>query len=168
VQLKLPPLRERAGDVLRLAAHFIARFNVRLNREPPVRGLSAGAEELLVNYGWPGNVRELENAIERAMVLADGETLDERSLPEKVSARRQIDVRGALASPVPGGAVADLSLKKIFRELEERYIRLALRRTRGNRTRASELLEISHRSLLYKLKEYGIDADAEGALPEPS
>ena len=58
----------------------------------------------------------------------------------------------------------DLSLKRAMRELEERYIRAALRRTRGNRTRAAELLEISHRALLYKIKEYGIDPDAEGEL----
>ena len=67
--------------------------------------------------------------------------------------------------PLPPDAPADdLSLKRAMRALEERYIRAALRRTRGNRTRAAELLEISHRALLYKIKEYGIDPDAEGEL----
>jgi two-component system response regulator AtoC len=165
VNLRLPPLRAREGDVLRLAQHFVGRFNVRLNRQPPVRGLTPGAEDALVHYAWPGNVRELENAIERAMVLCDGELLDEASLPEKVFARRPAAGAPAAeaAAPAPG---ADLSLKRLFRDIEERYIRLALRRTKGNRTRAAELLEISHRSLLYKLKEYAIDADAEGARPE--
>jgi len=164
VNLALPPLRAREGDVLGLARHFIARFNHRLNRNPPVRGLTPGAEEALARYAWPGNVRELENAIERAMVLCDGELLDENSLPEKVFARR--GAAAAAPSGAPMGAGADLSLKRVFRELEERFIKLALRRTQGNRTRAAEILEISHRSLLYKLKEYGIDADAEGARAE--
>ena len=164
VNLALPPLRAREGDVLGLARHFIARFNHRLNRKPPVRGLTPGAEEALAQYAWPGNVRELENAIERAMVLCDGELLDENSLPEKVFARR--GAAAAAPSGAPMGAGADLSLKRVFRELEERFIKLALRRTQGNRTHAAEILEISHRSLLYKLKEYGIDADAEGARAE--
>ena len=168
VNLRLPALREREGDVLRLAQHFISRFNQRLNRQPPVRGLSADAEEALTKYAWPGNVRELENAIERAMVLCDGELLDEASLPEKVFARKPAPA-GAAAASTSAVAVEpgmDLSLKRHFREVEERFMRLALRRTRGNRTRAAELLEISHRSLLYKLKEYGIDADAEGQRSE--
>jgi len=167
VNLKLPPLRERDGDVLRLASHFIARFNSRLNRMPPVRGLTPGAEEALTRYAWPGNVRELENAMERAMVLSDGELLDEASLPEKVFGKKAVALApsaGAAVAAPPVGA--DLSLKRIFRDLEERFIKLALRRTKGNRTRAAELLEISHRSLLYKLKEYAIDADAEGAKSE--
>jgi two-component system response regulator AtoC len=62
--------------------------------------------------------------------------------------------------------VHDLSLKRAMRQLEESYIRAALRRTKGNRTRAAELLEISHRALLYKIKDYGIDPDAEGSAPE--
>ena len=166
LNLHLPPLRERAGDVIRLARHFVDRFNVRLNRRPPVRGFTPGAEAALSSYAWPGNVRELENAIERAMVLCDGAELDEASLPDKVFARRPVSAAGAAASVGHPGIGADLSIKRLFRELEERYIKLALRRTRGNRTRAAELLEISHRSLLYKLKEYGVDADAEGARAE--
>jgi two-component system response regulator AtoC len=167
VNLHLPPLRERAGDVLQLVRHFVARFNQRLNRVPPVRGLTPGAEEALQAYAWPGNVRELENAIERAMVLCDGELLDEASLPEKVFARRPAAAAAPVTSPAASGtAPTDLSLKRAFRSIEEQYIRLALRRTRGNRTRAAELLELSHRALLYKLKDYGIDADAEGSRGE--
>jgi two-component system response regulator AtoC len=117
-------------------------------------------------------VRELENVIERSMVLCDGPTLDEASLPDHLFARRnhgEEPSHPAGTSPEGGagaGAPADLSLKRAYRSIEERYIRLALRRTKGNRTRAAELLELSHRALLYKLKEFGIDADAEGAQGE--
>jgi len=85
-----------------------------------------------------------------------------QNLPERIWS-----APGSPQRPAPAPEAAsqeDLSLKRAMRSLEERYIRAALRRTRGNRTRASELLEISHRALLYKIKEYGIDADAEGEL----
>ncbi len=157
VNLHLPPLRERAGDVLKLVTHFIGRFNQRLNRDPLVRGLTPGAEEVLNAYPWPGNVRELENVIERSMVMCDGDMIDETSLPDHLIGRRSGGTP-ASAGPAPD----DLSLKRAYRALEDRHIRLALRRTRGNRTRAAELLELSHRALLYKLKEFGIDADEEG------
>jgi two-component system response regulator AtoC len=162
VNLALPPLRARREDVLQLAQGFLLRFNRELNRQTPVTGFEPGAEELLASYSWPGNVRELENAIERAVLLAEGNLVQVQNLPERIwSSPRSVE-RG---TPVAeASSQEDLSLKRAMRSLEERYIRAALRRTRGNRTRASELLEISHRALLYKIKEYGIDADAEGEL----
>jgi two-component system response regulator AtoC len=163
VNLSLPPLRDRSGDIGLLTAHFISKFNQRLNRNPAAQGFTAPAEEILQAYGWPGNVRELENTIERAMVLSDGELLDETSLPEKLSARGRAPLK---AEPGAAAAPANLSLKLAFRNIEELYIRRALRRTRGNRTRAAELLELSHRALLYKLKDYNIDADLEGKKSE--
>jgi DNA-binding NtrC family response regulator/predicted hydrocarbon binding protein len=158
----IPPLRERQEDISVLIAYFLERLSKRHRRDVP--GLTDQALDLLLSYPWPGNVRELENAIERAMVLCDTEELDESSLPEKVFARKPSSSAAApLAAPaVPGAAPGDLSLKRAHRAIEEQYIRLALRRTKGNRTRAAELLELSHRALLYKLKDYGIDADAEG------
>jgi two-component system response regulator AtoC len=169
VNLHLPALRDRPEDILPLVRHFLERFNQRLNREPPVEGLTADAEEALRSYAWPGNVRELENALERAMVLCDGTRLDDGDFPEKIFARRSTPQAPAAAGlqlsglQLGQGAEADLSLKRAYRAVEEHFIRLALRRTRGNRTRAAETLDLSHRALLYKLKEYGIDADAEGA-----
>ncbi len=157
VNLRVPPLRERADDILLLARAFLMRFNRELNREPAVTGFSAEAESLLTSYAWPGNVRELENAIERAVLLAEGELVVPENLPEKLWAQKAPPPG---AQPLPSPTV-DLSLKRAMRELEETFIRAALRRTRGNRTRAAELLEISHRALLYKIKEYGIDPDAE-------
>jgi two-component system response regulator AtoC len=162
VNVRMPPLRERREDVPLLARAFISRFNRELNREPPVEGLSPEAEALLTAYAWPGNVRELENAMERAVLLADTPLILPANLPDRLWAASP---PGPTAS-APVGAPAlqggtDLSLKRAIRELEESYIRAALRRTKGNRTRASELLDISHRALLYKIKEYGIDPDAE-------
>jgi two-component system response regulator AtoC len=162
VSLRVPPLRERRGDVPLLARAFIGRFNRQLNRELPVEGFSPEAEAALAAYAWPGNVRELENAIERAVLLAEGRLIAVENLPEKLWA-----TEARHPAPLPPNA-EDLSLKRAMRRLEESYIRAALRRTKGNRTRAAEVLEISHRALLYKIKDYGIDPDAEGDGSAPS
>ncbi|MFP2932656.1 sigma-54-dependent transcriptional regulator [Pyxidicoccus sp. 3LG] len=164
VNVRIPPLRERRDDVALLARAFITRFNRELNREPPVEGLSPEAEALLVAYAWPGNVRELENAMERAVLLADGALILPANLPERLWAASPPGPTATAAGGAVGAALqegGDLSLKRAIRELEESYIRAALRRTKGNRTRAAELLDISHRALLYKIKEYGVDPDAE-------
>jgi two-component system response regulator AtoC len=163
VQLRVPPLRERRDDILPLIETFIRRFNRTFNREAPVTGLSPDAQAVLLGYEWPGNVRELENAIERAVLLADGAVLELDALPERLLARKQ-SPSGSGAAPAPTPEEAAYSLKRAMRTLEERFIRAALRKTKGNRTRAAELLELSHRALLYKIKDYGIDPDAEGAL----
>ncbi|MBF5044244.1 sigma-54-dependent Fis family transcriptional regulator [Aggregicoccus sp. 17bor-14] len=159
VNLHVPPLRQRAEDVPLLARGFIARFNRELNREVPVRALSAEAEALVQSYAWPGNVRELENAMERAVLLAEGEHIAPSDLPERLWSPART---AAGAAPL---ASQDLSLKRAMRALEESYIRAALQRTNGNRTRAAEILEISHRALLYKIKEYGIAPDADAERP---
>src|SRR6185369_12580446 len=114
-------------------------------------GATTEAMRLLIESEWPGNVRELENTIERAMVLTEGPQIDVDSLPDRL---RQPTGR---ISHVPAPIVDDdLSIKRASRRAEEDLIRRALIRTGGNRTRAAELLEISHRALLYKIKEYGI------------
>jgi two-component system response regulator AtoC len=144
--LQIPPLRARKEDVNLLVDHFLARNNVRLGTQ--IKGLTADARKLLLEYAWPGNVRELENTIERAMVLCDGDILDSHDLPERL--REALDpVQMQLAS-------GELSIKKTTAAIEEILIRRALQKTRGNRTRAAELLEISHRALLYKIKDYKI------------
>ena len=145
VRIHLPALRERSEDVPELVHHFIARFNRRLGLR--VTGASAAAMRALVEYPWPGNVRELENVIERAMVLADGPQLDVVHLPAFGAAASQ---GGLATSPL------DLSVKRRTEELERGLIREALERTRGNRTRAAKLLDLSHRALLYKIREYGL------------
>jgi two-component system response regulator AtoC len=149
VSLRLPPLRERKEDVPTLVDHFLAKYR-RLRPDAPLQGISPGALDVLRAHRWPGNVRELEHAVERAVVLADGPLIEEEDLPGDV---RESPERGTPAPPSDG----DLSVKRAFRSLEERLIRDALERTGGNRTRAAELLELSYRALLYKIKEYGID-----------
>lgn len=131
VNLRVPPLRERREDVPLLARAFISRFNRELNRDPPVAGLSAEAESLLLAYAWPGNVRELENAMERAVLLADEPLILPANLPERLWAASPPGPTGAAAAEgqllQAGG---DLSLKRAIRELEESYIRAALRKTK--------------------------------------
>jgi two-component system response regulator AtoC len=144
--IAIPPLRARKEDINLLVDHFLTRNNARLGTL--IRGLSSEARKLLLEYAWPGNVRELENTIERAMVLADGEILETSDLPERI--REALDpVQVQLSS-------GELSIKKTTAAIEEILIRRALTKTKGNRTRAAEILEISHRALLYKIKDYKI------------
>jgi two-component system response regulator AtoC len=148
MHLVIPPLRERKEDIPILAAHFLTKANDRLGTQ--VEGIAAEAMEHLQSYHWPGNVRELENVVERAVVLAEGERIGLEDLPERFRP-------AAARAPVePTGSLDDLSLKRAVRELEVNFIRRALERTGGNRTRAAEILELSPRALLYKIKEYGI------------
>jgi two-component system response regulator AtoC len=146
LHIHCPPLRERREDIPLLIEHFLARNNARLGTE--VRGLDTEARRLLFEYPWPGNVRELENTIERAMVLSEGDTITATDLPERVREARD-PVQMQLAS-------GELSVKRTMRIIEEILIRRALQKTKGNRTRAAEVLEISHRALLYKIKDYEI------------
>jgi two-component system response regulator AtoC len=145
LQVRIPPLRERAEDIPQLARFFLARHAERHNLaaiELPDDVLSA-----LAAQPWAGNVRELENVIERALVLAEG-TIDLDFLSTVMTVQE----------PAGSGGVngEELSIKKATRELEQELIRRALSTTQGNRTNAAKLLEISHRALLYKMKEYGI------------
>jgi two-component system response regulator AtoC len=145
VRLAVPPLRERPKDIPLLVDHFFAHFRDALGK--PLQSVSDDALERLVAYPWPGNIRELENVVERAVILASGDRITLRELPENVV---RIDEQAR------AGASSDLGLKRARRSFEAEMIRRALRAAGGNRTRAARLLEISHRALLYKLKEYGI------------
>jgi two-component system response regulator AtoC len=146
VRLHLPPLRDRREDLPELLRHFVQIFNQRLGLA--IVGVTPAATRLLMDYAWPGNVRELENVVERAMVLADGTQLDVDQLPPAI---RTPDV------PVTAGDDLDLSIKRRTTSLEKSLIARALKQTGGNRTRAARLLDLSHRALLYKIKEYGLE-----------
>jgi two-component system response regulator AtoC len=147
VGIRIPPLRERPEDVPALARHFLVRY-APLRPELPGLSISDDALRALAEHRWPGNVRELEHAIERAVVLADGPVIGEDDLPDTV--------RAAPAAPGASHDLGTLSVKRATRALEEQLIRAALEKTGGNRTRAAELLELSYRALLYKIKDYGI------------
>jgi two-component system response regulator AtoC len=142
----VPPLRTRREDIALLIDHFVARNNARLGTQ--IRGVDTEARRLLVEYSWPGNVRELENTIERAMVLSEGDLLVAADLPDRIR-----EVRDPVQVQLTTG---ELSIKKTTRVIEETLIRRALQKTKGNRTRAAEVLELSHRALLYKIKDYKI------------
>ena len=152
--LHLPPLRDRREDIPLLLEHFLARMNARMGLH--ISGFTAEALGILTAYDWPGNVRELENTVERAIALAEGSEINVDSLPERLR---------IVGSPTPAVEAApedgDLSIKRASRRSEEALIRRALERTKGNRTKAAELLEISHRALLYKIREYGIASARE-------
>lgn len=151
VHIRIPPLRERKEDLPILANHFLGRFNRKFSRNVEV--IEPDALKALLEYQWPGNVRELENAMERAMILSEGDRLGRDDLPPQVRAAGP-GVRTRRASD------GDLSIKRQVALLEAELIRRALEQTEGNRTHACRLLEISHRALLYKMKDYGIEIPA--------
>jgi two-component system response regulator AtoC len=144
--IHVPPLRERSEDVAPLARTFLTVLARQTGKR--VREIDPDALDAMRVYPWPGNVRELENTIERALILAPADTITPGLLPF-----------GTETEAPPAGTHAnkdDLSIKRRSRALEEELIRAALEVTRGNRTRAAHILEISPRALQYKLKEYGI------------
>ena len=147
VRVTVPPLRDRREDIPLLVDHFLAQFRTSLGKN--IRGVADDALAKLVAHAWPGNVRELENVIERAVILANEDRVTVRELPETIRAE-------AARSPEPVHGVSDYSLTPARRRFESDWIREALTAAGGNRTHAARLLGISHRALLYKLKEYGL------------
>ncbi|HSJ26107.1 MAG TPA: sigma-54 dependent transcriptional regulator [Longimicrobiales bacterium] len=148
VPIHLVPLRQRRDEVPVLVKHFIDNYNRKLRLD--IKGIEPDAMRLLLDYPWPGNVRELENTIERAMVLCDGPKIDVTDMPDHI--RTPIPAIDGTDLPTD-----ELSVKKHGEALEKRLIRQALIRTGGNKTRAAELLELSSRALLYKIREYGLE-----------
>jgi two-component system response regulator AtoC len=155
VSIHIPPLRERPEDIPVLVDHFMAKHNKRLGLA--ISKIYPEAMRCLVSAPWRGNVRELENCIERALVLTDSDGIDVESLAPQV---RESGAAGLAESPLPPFDESNLSIKERTRVLEIDLITRALKKTRGNRTHAAKILEISHRALLYKLKEYGLGAVA--------
>jgi len=142
IHVALPPLRNRREDIPFLVEHFTARHNERCGAS---KRFSPEALEAMTGYGWPGNVRELRHAIERALVLADGEIVQRRDLPPQVSCRtgRENQQRDEAILPLV--------------EMERRYLARVLSETGGHRARAAELLGISERNLYRKIREYQLD-----------
>ena len=146
LHIKLPPLRERSEDIPLLCQHFIDKFNIRLEKD--IRGIAPAAMSLLLKHQWPGNVRELENVIERAAVLSEEIILQPDNFP--------IEPALSSESETLDGIIEGYSLKTAQKNLEKNLITRALEATGGNRTKAARLLEISHPSLLSKIKIYNI------------
>jgi two-component system response regulator AtoC len=147
INIGLPPLRQRPEDIQPLVDFFIRKQNQRLGTS--ITGVDPEAMKIMLAYHWPGNVRELQNCIERGVVLANGYQIDESVLPERI-----LDSNDELKQLFSGD---ELSIKKMGTALERILIRRALEKTGGNRTNAAKLLEISHRALLYKIKDYNLE-----------
>src|SRR5579862_4194560 len=150
ILLHVPPLRERMEDVPILAMHFLRKYAAREGAS--MAAISDEAMSILMNYSWPGNVRELENAVERAVVLGQGEQLRTQDLPQQVHQR--VDAQHPLVQ-------AHLTLE----EMEKLAIAQALRLTGGNKSEAAERLGIHRTSIYDKMRRYGIEWPLPGEAP---
>jgi two-component system nitrogen regulation response regulator NtrX len=148
VPIAVPALRDRAEDVPALARHFLTQAAANFGRKP--KTLTGSALTSLRAYRWPGNVRELKNVMERLVILAPGEEIDKEDLPAEI---RDGDEAAPLSAEAP--------LKAAREDFERRYILAALRRHRGNVSRAAESLEVERSNLYKKLRSYGIEVERD-------
>ncbi|HWZ91886.1 MAG TPA: sigma-54 dependent transcriptional regulator [Polyangiaceae bacterium] len=139
VHIEMPPLRLRGPDVVLLAEHFLRKFARENHRQ--IDGLSPAARSKLIAHRWPGNVRELENAMERAVVFSEGSSIEADALPFNAAP----DTHNAIR--IPGATLA---------ELEKHAILTTLEAAEGSTSRAAEILDISVRTIQYRLHEYGV------------
>jgi DNA-binding NtrC family response regulator len=153
--IDIPPLRERTGDIEVLARHFVERFCRDLKKRP--LAFSPEAVDEMQRYEWPGNVRELQNCIERACILTEGDTIRPRHL--------NLSFREGITAEAPpdaweqidlGGTMADAS-RRILIEVERRKIVKALQEAGGQKPKAADLLQVSYKTFVQKLKDYGIE-----------
>jgi transcriptional regulator with GAF, ATPase, and Fis domain len=148
-EIALPPLRERQDDLLDLAQAFVQEIGESIGR--PATGMSRDAREQLLGYSWPGNVRELRNAIERAVILADGGVIRAEHLP--LTARPVTASSEPALTAIPAGGV---SLEAIERSLVAR----ALTQARHNKSRAARLLGLTRAQLYSRIEKYGLGSDS--------
>jgi DNA-binding NtrC family response regulator len=144
VTIHLPALRERATDIPRLAAHFLARHARTAGKK--IEGIEDGALALLCGYRWPGNVRELESAVERAVLMTDGTRLIAADLPQEV---RQRAADGAVRIEIPDGGLS-------FEVIEKNLLEQAMEKKEGNVSRAARLLGMTRRTFQYRLEKFGL------------
>ncbi len=166
--ITIPPLRERSGDVLVLARHFVERFCRELNKK--ALRLSPAALDELQAYAWPGNVRELQNCIERAVILCDEDTIHRRHLslsiggPASPGRRDGVEGDQATLTPAEANPLAQIDLsgtmtaavRRVTAVVERLKLEAALKNARGNKERAAEALHVSYKALLRKQREHGI------------
>jgi two-component system NtrC family response regulator len=153
VPIKLPPLRERTGDIEELVQHFFVKSRAKHNR--PELTMNPELMRYFSEYTWPGNIRELENAIERMVLLARGPELTAADLPDFLQAGITAGEEPAVSLPERG-----VSLEAV----EKQMILQALKRCGGNQTQAARYLSMSRRTLAYRLEKYGVHGDALKAL----
>lgn len=150
-RIDLPPLRERISDIPALAKHFLTTRGL---------ALSDQAQQTLQSYRWPGNVRELQNILERAAIISAGQPIGLEHLPADITGHTPTAMTTNVAD---NAAPRNLSLPLATEALEKDMIRTALHQTSGNKSRAARLLNISERSLWYKLSRYKLDEDDDQA-----
>lgn len=151
IPIEIPPLRERVEDIDPLLRNFVQHFNGEFRKS--VLGVDRDAQALMRAYSWPGNVRELRNAIERAVLLADGEWLTREDLPGEISS-------GAGNGPLARMNAERIELPKrgvVFEELERDLVVQALEQAGGNRTRAAELLGMNRDQIRYRIQKFDLD-----------
>jgi len=141
----LPPLRDRLSDIKMLAMHFLKKRNTEIDES---------ATQLLENYAWPGNIRELENVLERAAIVCGGQTIHAQNLPVDMLAKNATETQLASSSNNLTSQNQPVSLPDAVQALEIRLITEALKQANDNKSRAAKLLDISERTLWYKLSRY--------------
>ena len=156
VTVDIPALRERREDIPLLAETFVRLAADRYDL--PERGLSQGTLKRLLEYSWPGNVRELRNTIDRAVIMAEGDEIAPRDLPDEITAGMPISSITESSSGELGGLQVPFTadFREDRREFERRYITRCLEHTNGNVTRAAEILDMHRQSLQHKLRQLGL------------
>ncbi len=150
--ITIPPLRERKEDIPALVDHFMSYYCKELKKE--IKTASPETMEILLNHIWTGNVRELQNCIERAVILSDGNVI----LPEHLGIRPR-SLGDVIAKELPiSGTLQEVSTAAA-KIAESRLIRKVLQETGGNKSRAAEILQVSYKTLLTKVKEFGLDKE---------
>jgi len=152
IPIQLPPLRERRDDIPLLAGHFLGIYAVKMNST--VKSMSEAFMQALRNHDWPGNVRELENAIQRAVALAQGDELGVEDLDDRLRSVKAATLEPTQEISIPEGG---MDLVQTLEDLERKYIEQALTQTKGNLTQAAALLGMTFRSIRYKLKKLEIN-----------
>jgi len=151
VTVHLPPLRERGKDIVLLAEYFLEKYAKEYNT--PIRQISAEAKELLMQYSWPGNVRELQYTLERIVLLGDGHVITK----EELHSALELQTNKASQNLSRKNRVIEIPQKGIsLKDGEKQIIRETLKLTRGNRSQAAQILDISRPRLKRKIDEYEI------------
>ena len=177
ISIFLPALRERKEDIVPLVSFFLSHYNRKFRKS--VQGITEETQRLLMNYDWPGNVRELKNALERAMILEDGNQLRPDDLPFSVASGRSgamVEENQMSSSPGAQSTPGKRRLPPLFipeggtslEQVEHALVELALQQSHGNQIKAAKLLSISRDALRYKMKKFGLSHSEEEEPASPT
>jgi DNA-binding NtrC family response regulator len=164
IDIHLPPLRDREGDIPLLTSHFISRFATKVHKK--ITGISEQAQAHLCRYKWPGNVRQLEHAIERACILCQGTTISSAHLPDELVDDSMMEQSPVIYNPsmleeIPAEHLHQFTLTPKDQQTAEKIL-AALKKAGGNKAKASRILNIDRSTLYRKMRELHISADMFG------